>query len=443
MTQASLIKSVHKPRTVGFGSFYAGAKLIALPLVRARRRRLRETAFVAVTGSWAKTTTVRLIAAALAERGPVSEVRYGRSQGLKVVRTVLGTRRRDRSCVYELAAYGPGTLDEILWAYEPDVGVVTHIGFDHLNVFENQAAIAREKEKLVAALPSSGVAVLNADDPNVRAMADASSARVVLYGLSAEADVRAEDVLAAFPERLSFTVVIDGRRVPVQTRLCGRLWLPSALAAIATACALGVSPEAAAARLAAVEPSHRKLSVLETPAGVTFIRDDYKATWRTVAPALELLGSARAKRKVAVLGYLHNYAPQPIEPLYTELAREARRNADLVVMVGPNAQHGLRARSSEDDDTIRAFSTAAEATSFLRELLAPGDLVLVKGSQLGDGLERVSLAQVLPVNCWVPSCERFLKGCDECRLLTRGSQRATLWKRRSKERGETWSENES
>jgi UDP-N-acetylmuramyl pentapeptide synthase len=419
MAYASLIGSVHKPRTAGFGSIYVGGKLAVLPLARARRRRLRETTFVAVTGSWAKSTTVQLIAAALAARGPVSPRAGGRSQGLKVTRAILGTRRRHRSCVYELAAYGPGTLDEILWAYEPDVGVVTTVGFDHINVFGTQEAIAREKEKLVASLPPSGVAILNADDPNVRAMADASSARVVLYGRSAEADVRAEDVRAAFPERLSFTVVTGGRRVPVQTRLCGQLWVTSALAAIATACALGVPPEAAAARLAAVEPSNRKLSVLETPTGVTFLRDDYKATWCTVQPALEVLGSARAKRKLAVLGYLHNYAPPPVELLYAELAREARRYADLVVLVGPNAQHGLRARSSEDDDTIRAFSTAAEATAFLREILAPGDLVLVKGSQLGDGLERVSLAQVLPVTCWVPTCEKFMKGCDKCRLLTR------------------------
>jgi UDP-N-acetylmuramoyl-tripeptide--D-alanyl-D-alanine ligase len=426
MSSPTLFKAVHKPRTVGFGSLYLAGKLALLPLVRTSRRRLTGTTFVAVTGSWAKSTTVRLIAAALAELGPVSPLaEEGRSQGLKVTKAILGTRRRHGSCVYELAAYGPGTLDEILWAFEPEVGVVTGIGFDHANVFEDREAIAGEKTKLVAALPPGGVAVLNADDPRVLAMAAATTARVVLYGLSTEAEVRAEEVSAHFPERLSFVAVAGGRRVPVQTRLCGRLWLTAALAALATAKALGVPLEAAAERLAMVEPSHRKLSVLETPSGAIFLRDDYKATWGTVPPALEVLGSAQAGRRVAVLGYLHNYSPEPVEVVYEELAREARRNADLVLMVGPNAKYGLRARSSDGDDTIHAFSTTAEVTVFLRELLAPGDLVLVEASQLGHGLERVSLAQVMPVACWVPFCKRnLLKSCDSCRRLTRGSRRS-------------------
>jgi UDP-N-acetylmuramoyl-tripeptide--D-alanyl-D-alanine ligase len=419
MSSGSLFEIVHKPKTVPFGSLWVAGKLAVLPFVRARRRRLRETTFVAVTGSAAKTTTVRLLEAVLEARGSVSPVAEGRSQGLKVTKAILSTRRRHRSCVYELAAYGPGTLDEILWAFEPEVGVVTTVGRAHLSEFHNQDAIAREKTKLVRSLPPAGIAILNADDPMVRAMAEETPARVILYGRASGADVRAEDVRATFPERLSFTAVAGDETARVETRLVGEHWVTSALAAIATGRALGVQLDEAAAALARVEPVPFKLSVLETPSGATILRDDYKGTACTVPAALQALASARARRKLLVLGPIVGFDPDPPELYFADLVREARRSADLVLLVGREAEYGLGARSHPGDDSVQAFPDAAAAASHLRALLEPGDLVLVKTPRLEEHLERVSLAQVRPVGCWRPWCEKLI-ACDECPRLERG-----------------------
>jgi UDP-N-acetylmuramoyl-tripeptide--D-alanyl-D-alanine ligase len=96
---------------------------VALPLVRARRRRLRGTTFLGVTGSAGKTTTTRLLDAVLKTRGPVTPRPGERVPARKLIRAILATRANHLACVHELALSGAGLFDELLWAYEPDVAV--------------------------------------------------------------------------------------------------------------------------------------------------------------------------------------------------------------------------------------------------------------------------------------------------------------------------------
>lgn len=390
---------------------------VLLGAVRLRRRRLRGTTFVAVTGSAGKTTTCRLLAATLAPDGDTVLSTGRRSATLQLARAVARLRRRHRFCVLELAAFEPGSLDARLRAYEPDVGVVTTIGDEHVSRFGTRAAIAAEKAKLVAALPATGIAVLNADDPAVRAMAAATRARVILVGRAPEADVRAEDVRTVGAGRLALTLVAADRRLTVETRLRGEIWTTAVLAAVATAHALGVDLERAVAAIGAAEPAPCRLEPLETASGVTFLRDDWKAPAWTVRPALEALAGTGSGRKIAVLGCVSDDRRRP-RVLYAALAREARRHADLVVLVGPWAHHGLRAREHEDDGSVVAFDSAPRANAFLRGRLSSGDVVLVKATHDLLHLERIALAGALPVSCARPIC-RLPIVCDTCRLLVR------------------------
>src|SRR3546814_7394381 len=98
---------------------------------------------------------------------------------------------------------------------------------DHLKAFHSIEAIAEEKAKVIACLPQDGTAVLNADDPRVIAMADRFAGKIITFGLAKHALLRAEQVRAAWPERLSFTAVYQGRAVEVRTRLCGTHWTRS------------------------------------------------------------------------------------------------------------------------------------------------------------------------------------------------------------------------
>jgi UDP-N-acetylmuramyl pentapeptide synthase len=413
----SLLRVLYRPPGP-FGPAWVAVKAMALPLVRARRRRLRgTTTFVGVTGSAGKTTTTRLLEAILATRGPVAPKPGERVPARKLIKALLKTRSRHWARVHELALDGPGMVDELLWAYEPDVAVVTTIGLDHWRAYGSPDAIAPEKEKLVRAVPPDGLAVLNADDPRVRAMGGRARCRIALYGRAEDAHVRAEDVRVDARGRLTFTLLHDGFRLPVATRLRGELWLTAVLAALAAGLELGADREEAVRAVAAFEPVLHRLSVLEAPGGVTYLRDDWKAPTWTVGPALDALAAVPARRRVAVLGELSD-DERRARGFYRDVAREARRRADLVVLVGQKARHGLR--GNRDDSAIVHFEGVPEASEFLRGVLEEGDVVLLKANRLPEHLERIALGSVLPVTCRRVRCTKRVF-CDDCRLLTRGT----------------------
>jgi UDP-N-acetylmuramoyl-tripeptide--D-alanyl-D-alanine ligase len=394
-------------------------KRTTLPLARAHRRRLRSTRFVAVTGTAGKSTTVDLAAAVLAAAGPGTATRRNSNRAKGLLKTLLATRRRHRFSVHELAAWGPGTLDELLWTLEPDAGIVTAVGREHHKTFRSVAAVAREKAKLVHGLPASGLALLNADDPRVRAMADGCRARTVLFGRAADSDVRAEEVAAAWPEPLRFVAVRGGLRLPVQTRLFGLHWLAAALAAVALGLELGIEPAAVAAAVAGVDPQPGRLTAHPVTGGVTFLDDGWKAPTWSLPHAVDVLRAARCGRRILVLGQLSD-DPRGPRRLFRDLVAELLPAVDHLVMVGRWARYGDLPvpAAGERPEGLHLCATVRHADRLLADLLRPGDLVLLKGSRSVDHLERLILARDGGVGCWRESCGR-LPECTRCRLRGR------------------------
>lgn len=378
------------------------------------RRRLGGTIFVAVTGSAGKTTTKDLIAAVLARRYRGSKSPGTHNTAHWVSRTVLAVRPGDGFCVQELGASGPGTLDEPIAVVRPRVAVITNIGGDHRRAFRTLDATATEKSKLVAAVPAHGLAVLNADDPRVMAMAGSSRGRVITYGLTPEATIHAESATSSWPDRLTFVAIHGEQRVAVHTRFCGVHWIHACLAAIATGVGLGIPLADTAAALAGEEPWSGRLEPV-TAGGVTFIRDECKASLGSIGPSLEFLRSARVPRRIAVIGTISDY-PGRASAVYASVARQALEVADEVIFVGPQALRCAGARTHPKGAALHAFLTARQAHQHLADLLLPGDFVLLKGSQRADHLLRLVLARRGRIACWRTRCRR-IKFCDRCALL--------------------------
>jgi UDP-N-acetylmuramoyl-tripeptide--D-alanyl-D-alanine ligase len=383
-------------------------------LAERRRRTSWQTLFIGVTGSAAKTSTKDLIWAALSARSLGHKSPGTHNAAHWVPRTILEVRSDHDFCVVELGASGPGSLDRPIALVRPKVAVVTNVGGDHRSAFRSLDATAAEKGKLVAAVPPNGLAVLNADDPLVLAMRPRSRARVITYGLAADADVRAEEVAGAWPDRLAFVASYRGERARVQTRFCGEHWVHAALAALATAVGLDMPLQAAADSVARVEPWPGRLSPMAV-GSVTFIRDEFKASLWSVGPALRFLRAARAPRKIAVIGTISDYAGRA-SAVYAAVAREALESADEVLFVGPQARRSAGARSHQRGAALHAFESLRQASAWLETHLRPGDLVLLKGSHRADHLLRLLLARQGRIACWRQDCRR-LKFCDRCMLL--------------------------
>lgn len=347
----------------------------------------RRIAFIGVTGSCGKTTTAQLVAAVLGTRhtGRTTPGHYKMSPFVE--RTIVSTRPRDGFCIVEMtiANRGRRVFDETLALLRPSIGVVTVIGSDHLGIFRSPEAAAAQKGRLVECLPEGGTAVLNADDPLVRAMAQRTRARVLSYGLAEDAVLRATNVSARWPERLSFTVHHEGNTAEVRTQLCGAHLVTNVLAALATGVALGIPLEEAARAIATVPPFEFRLCPAEHPDGFTIVRDDYKAPLWSIPAALDFMRNATAKRKVIVLGTLSDYAGSSGRT-YLRVAQQALAVADRVVFVGNHSAKVLKAKRG---DALQAFYSPEAAAEHLHAWLAPGDLVLLKGSPI-DQLERIS-----------------------------------------------------
>ena len=352
-----------------------------------RRLLPRRIAFIGVTGSCGKTTTTQLVAAVLGTRhtGRTTPGHYKMSPFVE--RAVVSTRPRDGFCIVEMTISNRGrrVFGETLALLRPTVGVVTVIGSDHLGIFRSAEAAAAEKGRLVECLADDGTAVLNADDPLVRDMARRTRARVVTYGLAEDAMLRATNVRARWPERLSFAVHHEGRTVEVRTQLCGAHLVGNVLAALATGVALGIPLEEAARAVGTVPPFELRLCPVEHPDGFTIVRDDYKAPLWSIPASLEFMRDATAKRKVIVLGTLSDYAG-PSDRTYRGVAQQALEIADRVVFVG---NHSAKVLKAQRGDALAAFYSADAAAEHLHDWLAPGDLVLLKGSPL-DELERIA-----------------------------------------------------
>lgn len=393
------------------------------------RTLLNRTIFIGITGSAGKTTAKELLLAVLASKGNVVGNPNTLNVLAEVAKLVLRTRRSHDYCVSEVGAPKPGSMDAPLKLFRPGIGIVTVIGDDHLSAYLSREAIAQEKGKLVDHIPAHGTAVLNADDELVFAMASRSAGKVISYGHSPRADVRATDISATWPDRLALTVSHGSKSIRVQSQLCGPHLAIPALSAIAGGIAAGLTLEECARGIANAPPFTGRMQPVMSTDGVTFIRDDFKAPLWTVDACFEFMRSAQAKRKIIVIGMLSDLGIGTGAPeKYAKVARRAQEIADLTIFVGPWASHVLKARKTgTDGGDLRVYSHVHAATQYLNSMTREGDLILLKGTNKQDHLQRIILARTNDVACWRNDCQRSFF-CDECpdRMVASGVPRLPM-----------------
>ena len=366
-----------------------------------RRLTRPQVTYVGVTGSCGKTTTTELIGAVLSSAG---ECRTGTGRnGLGgVVLNVLSVGAATKFCAQEVSGSSPGRIKPQARLLRPQIGVVTTVGSDHYKTFRSLEATAIEKGRLAESLPEDGVAILNADDPHVLAMATRTRARVVTYGLSPEAEIRGADMRSAWPDRLTLTVMHGQEQLQLRTQLVGEYWATSVLAAVACGLACGLSLEACGKAVAGFEPVFGRSSVHSVPDGPDYILETQKAPLWTMANSITFMREARAPRKTMVIGTVSDYSGKGGE-IHRKVARLALEAADRVVFVGPQADHVDRLRRGNVRDRLFAFVTSHQAAAFLAEAPLARELIHIKSS-ITDHLERIMLSQFGDVMCWRERC---------------------------------------
>jgi len=354
-------------------------------LARAVLDRLPGLTVVGLTGSSGKTTTKDFVAQLAARLGPTVAPPGSLNNELGHPYTALQADEDTRFLVLEMGARGIGHVRYLCEIAPPRIGVVLNVGVAHVGEFGSVEAIARAKGELVEALSPDGVAVLNADDPHVRLMAERTDARVVLVGEAPDATVRAEDVTLDERGRPAYTLVLPDLRARVRLQVSGRHQVANSLAAAAVARELGMSADALPEALGDLRAmSSRRMDIFDRADGVTVIDDSYNANPASTAAALHALAAlGRDRRTIAVLGYhaeLGDYEQEGHE----EVGRVAAQlGVDRLIVVGEEAaaiRDGAAAVATWGGEAVLATDQDA-AVEALRVDLRPGDVVLVKGSR--------------------------------------------------------------
>ena len=346
-----------------------------------------------ITGSAGKTTTKDLAAELIGSLGPTVSPQNSFNNEIGHPLTVLRAGEHTRYLVAELSARGPGHIDALCRIAPPRLGAVLCVGNAHAGEFGSLTQIAAAKAELPRALPADGVALLNADDPLVAAMAADTAARVVTFGRSA--DVSATAVRLDELSRPSFTLRMPDGSAVVELRLHGEHNVTNALAAAALAGQLGMDVNAIAAGLSsAAARSKWRMEVSERPDGVIVVNDAYNASPEAVTAALAALRvMAVGRRAYAVLGRMAELGGRSRE--FHEQAGMAAARSGLagLIAVGDEAAPMLTGAKTVTDFTgeLIGVPDGTAALAALAERLRPGDAVLVKASRAA-GLETVALA---------------------------------------------------
>ncbi|GAA3706663.1 UDP-N-acetylmuramoyl-tripeptide--D-alanyl-D-alanine ligase [Gordonia hankookensis] len=344
----------------------------------AARDRLPERV-VGVTGSVGKTSTKDLLAGVLATtyRTTASEKSFNNELGLPL--TLAGAPDDTEAVVVEMGARGIGHIDLLCGIARPTVGIITRVEGVHLELFGDIESVALAKGELVEALPVDGLAVLNADDERVAAMASRTDAGVLTFGLSSSSDVHASDVALDDQLRASFRLHTPWGEADVRLDARGEHQVPNALAAAAAAGWLGVPVDEIPSGLLSAALSGLRMELVTTPAGVTVINDAYNANPTSMAAALQSLAALDARRRVAVLGTMAELGSDSA----AQHAAIAKRAYDLGIEV-------IAVDESHYGNVARHVANVDGALAELADLAA-GDAVLVKGSRVA-ALERVATA---------------------------------------------------
>lgn len=366
--------------------------LAGLHAVAAAWRGRFDPLVVGITGSVAKTSTKEATAAVLGAAMPTLRSEGNQNNEIGLPLTLLRLGPEHAAAVLEMGMYVGGEIATLAALGRPSIGVVTAVAPVHLERAGSLAAIEAAKAELVEALPATGTAILNADDPRVRGFGRRTPARVVTYGFADDADVTAAAVEARGAAGMAFEVVARAprpARIAVAIDALGRHSVANALAGAAVGLVAGVADEAIAAGLATPwgrAAAHRG-ALLVVP-GLTILDDTYNASPPAMLAALEVLAGLPG-RPVAVLGEMLELGPLH-DAAHREVGAGAARVAAELVVVGPGAAgiaDGAAAAGLEASRIHRVADREA-AIAVLRRVVRPGDAVLVKASR-GAALESI------------------------------------------------------
>ncbi len=369
--------------------------LCATACVRAQRQ--QNTTFIGITGSNGKTSTKEAVAAVLGRHASTLKTFASYNNEIGYPLTLLRLEPQHRYAVLEMGAQWVG---ELTWLCEtiatPDWSIITNVGAAHLGYFGSQERVILAKSELVAALPDYGIAILNYDDSNVRAMSEKTQTQVLYYGLGDGAAVRGSEIGGDTLRGRHFMLNYQDEQVPIQLHLPGGQGVTIALAAAAAGCAAGMSLQDIRAALETLAPAKGRGEIKVGPNGSLLIDDTYNANRQSIVAIVTAMRDAPITpggKRWAVLGDIfelgryaraeHRASGEALVGVVDYLVAvgdEARYYVEGAIRAGMPAEHVYYCDADIENSTDMEAAKRA-AVDLLKQEVKSSDMVLLKGSR--------------------------------------------------------------
>jgi UDP-N-acetylmuramoyl-tripeptide--D-alanyl-D-alanine ligase len=349
--------------------------LAALGQMAARYRARFDVPVVGITGSSGKTTTKEMVASVLERRYNVLKTVGSENNEIGVPRTLLNLNQQHEAVVLELAARKEGDIHYLCTIAQPTIGVLLNIGSAHLEFFGSVEGVAKAKGELLEYLDESLTALINADDRVVCQEVLRTKGRLLTFGFQSESKFRGEGLILDQEGCGHFLL----RTHSIDLKIPGKHNAYNALAAAAIGDVLGVEPEAVCRALSEFRPVDRRTEVVPVR-GMTVVNDSYNANPGSVRAALDMLAEMRGARRLVLLGDMLELGESGPR-LHEEIGGRAAEIADVVLAVGPLAQHIVRGARAAGAREVMHFNDKEEATAHLQSTLKADDILLVKASR--------------------------------------------------------------
>ncbi len=386
-----------RERVIAVGDTLRALQSLGASVLRKWREAAPGRLVGAVAGSVGKTTTKEILAALLAARFGVlkSSGNLNNEYGLPL--TLFRLEDTHDAVVVELGMSRRGELARLTQIAAPDVGVITRVAAEHLEFFESVEEVALAERELIENLPHpdggpGAVAVLNADDERVVRFADVAPGKIIWFGTGAGADFRAENVEDGGIAGAAFDFVSPEGRARLELPLIGRHNVMNALAALAAASVWGVGAAEAKKVFAALQPADKRGEIVHFDEGFVVINDSYNSSPTALDALSDLLASSASyRRRILAAGEMLELGASSPQ-LHRECGRHAAetRKIDWIIGVQGDAAEIVNGAiaAGQPEERTRFFASSEEAARFLKEFVAKGDLLLLKGSR-GVKMEKI------------------------------------------------------
>ncbi len=351
-------------------------------LAKFRRNQLN-LKVIGVTGSNGKSTTKEMIAAIVSAVAKTFKTRGNLNNHIGLPLNIFELEESHQVAVFEMGMSAAGEIRQLANIAQPEVGLITNISKAHMVHLKNIKEIQAAKGELFDALPPSGTAIVNADDPLVRDLAVRLRSNTVTFGIEKPADVQAHNIKLKGTSGYDFTANIFDREIPIHVPLLGFGNVYNALAAITTGYCLGVPLETMNENLNKIERLPQRCEVTQFK-NIFFINDSYNANPQSMRQALNMLIQFQhTGKKILVLGDMLELGDAEYEEHKNIGELIAGLKIDQLITIGGLAEEISEGAFSKgmSRDCIHHFKKHNEASEFLKNIIQSGDCILFKGSR--------------------------------------------------------------